>query len=114
MYDENTRMKTDDEITMTMNFPLAEEEWDIIMDCDLENTASITFHTKHGKEVEFVKRTRGEWEAVEDKHYAGEGYWRCTSCGYCFAFGAYFAVEEIFQFCPHCNAEMKIETYEEE
>lgn len=44
-----------DEFTLTLNSPITEEQWDIITDVDFDNTNEITFHTKHGKEVKFVK-----------------------------------------------------------
>lgn len=43
------------EITLQLNSPLTDEQWDTIMDVDFDHTDRITFHTKHGKEVEFVK-----------------------------------------------------------
>lgn len=43
------------EITLQLNSPLTDEQWDTIMDIDFDHTDRITFHTKHGKEVEFVK-----------------------------------------------------------
>ena len=44
-----------DEMTVTLNSPITEEQWDAITDVDFEHTNEITFHTKHGKEVKFVK-----------------------------------------------------------
>lgn len=44
-----------DEMTLTLNSPITEEQWDAITDVDFEHTNEITFHTKHGKEVKFVK-----------------------------------------------------------
>lgn len=41
--------------TLTLNSPITEEQWDMITDVDLDNTNEITFHTKHGKEVKFIK-----------------------------------------------------------
>lgn len=46
-----------DEMTLTLNNPLTEEEWDLILDVDFDKTNSIEFHTKHGKTVKFVKCT---------------------------------------------------------
>ena len=40
---------------LTLNNPLTEEQWDMITDVDFDRTDHITFHTKHGKEVEFTK-----------------------------------------------------------
>lgn len=44
-----------DEITLQLNSPLTDEQWDTITDVDFDHTDRITFHTKHGKEVDFVK-----------------------------------------------------------
>jgi hypothetical protein len=43
------------EITLQLNSPLTDEQWDTITDVDFDHTDRITFHTKHGKEVDFVK-----------------------------------------------------------
>ena len=45
-------------MSVTLNNPLTEEDWDKIYDVDMDNTNSVTFQTKHGKEVEFVKVVR--------------------------------------------------------
>lgn len=44
--------------TFTLNSPLTKEDWDKITDVDFDNTRAVTFHTKHGKEVEFLKVVR--------------------------------------------------------
>ena len=46
-----------DEFEFTLDWPLTEEQWDVLEDADLDQTNSITFYTKHGKEVRFVKDT---------------------------------------------------------
>ncbi len=43
------------EIELTLNSPITEEQWDAITDVDFDKTDRIWFHTKHGKEVEFIK-----------------------------------------------------------
>ena len=43
------------EMTLTLNSPITEEQWDAITDVDFEHTNEVVFHTKHGKEVKFVK-----------------------------------------------------------
>ena len=43
------------EMEFELEWPLTEEQWDVLEDADLEHTENITFHTKHGKEVRFVK-----------------------------------------------------------
>lgn len=47
-----------DEITLTLNSPITDEQFDAIMDVDMENTPSIVFHTKNGKAVEYLKVVR--------------------------------------------------------
>lgn len=42
-------------MTFTLNSPLTDEDWDIINDVELEHTDEITFHTKHGRFVKFIK-----------------------------------------------------------
>lgn len=44
-----------DELTLTLNSPITEEQWDAITDVDFDHTDRIFFRTKHGKEVEFAK-----------------------------------------------------------
>lgn len=44
-----------DEITLTLNSPITEEQWDMLNDFDFDHVNEITFHTKHGKAVRFVK-----------------------------------------------------------
>ena len=46
------------QIALTLNSPITEEQWDIITDVDLDNTPRIIFQTKHDKEVEYVKVVR--------------------------------------------------------
>ena len=47
-----------DTFELTLNNPLTEEQWDMISDVDFDQTDRVTFHTKHGKEVEFTKVIR--------------------------------------------------------
>lgn len=47
-----------DKYEFTLNSPLTDEDWDKIIDTEFENTNRITFHTKSGKTVEFVKAER--------------------------------------------------------
>ena len=44
-----------DNFTLRLNSPITEEEWDMIIDVDFDNTEQIWFHTKNGKEVHFYK-----------------------------------------------------------
>lgn len=83
-----------DEMTFTLHNPLTEEEWDMIADVDLDHTPEITFHTKHGKEVVFVKRKTGKWIYTPTEPL---GY-ICSECkkGCC-----------RYNFCPNCGADMR-------
>jgi hypothetical protein len=46
------------DLTFELHSPMTEEEWDIITDVDLDHTPSVIFHTKHGKDIEYVKVVR--------------------------------------------------------
>lgn len=63
---------TDDTFTFTLDYPLTDEQWDMIQDVDLEKTNNVWFHTKHNKEVEFVKVIR-----CKDCKYYNEKYGWC-------------------------------------
>lgn len=105
-----------DEMTFTLNNPLTEEEWDMIADVDFDHTSEITFHTKHGKEVVFVKRKKGKWihgrelsrelsleitgEVVTAIFYEG---WECSEC-HCLVSEEH---EPLWKFCPNCGADMR-------
>lgn len=56
-----------DEITLTLNSPITDEQFDALTDADMENTPRIVFHTKNGKDVEYLKVVR-----CEDCRYANE------------------------------------------
>lgn len=101
-----------DEITFTLHSPLTEEEWDMIADVDLDHTPKIIFHTKHGKEVVFVKYKTGKWthgreiarEMIGDCttaiFYDG---WTCSECG-CLVEKER---EPRYKYCPNCGAKME-------
>ena len=93
-----------DEFKFTLNNPLTEEEWDMITDVDFDHTNKIWFHTKHGKEVVFVKQKKGKWMFSPDH---AEGI--CTSCNYRIYGrpyqGNYLIVP--YNFCPNCGADMR-------
>lgn len=40
---------------LTLNNPLTKEDWDKIMDVELENTPSVTFKTPKGRQVKYIK-----------------------------------------------------------
>lgn len=100
-----------DEYTLTLNSPITEEQWDAITDVDFEHTNEITFHTKHGKEVKFVKastqpeRKRGKWK----KEYWHSEYTReCSVCHVTQTVTTYRGKVN-FKFCPYCGAKMEVE-----
>lgn len=62
-----------DTFEFTLNSPLTEEQWDTITDVDFDRTDRITFHTKHGKEVEFAKVVRCK-DCKHRPHKNKDGY----------------------------------------
>lgn len=91
-----------DEMTFTLHNPLTEEEWDIIEDVDFDHTTSITFHTKHGKKVEFVKRKTGRWLPDNNNYY--EERYICSACGKSYKVDTCMG-KPLWHFCP-CGARM--------
>ncbi|MBQ1471844.1 MAG: hypothetical protein IIZ34_05745 [Eubacterium sp.] len=105
----------EDTIELTLNSPITEEQWDVITDVDFDNTDRISFHTKHGKEVEFVKHIRGRWVLMSD---IDGDYYCCSQCGeelprYSLNTptwdGPYTYLRSIDKsnFCPNCGADMR-------
>lgn len=83
-----------DQMTLTLNSPITEEQGDMITDVDFDYTDNITFHTKHGIKVEFVKRKTGKWLP-----YLSEGLTvKCSECGSRF--------DRPWHHCPNCGASM--------
>lgn len=83
------------EITLTLNNPLTDEQWDKITDVDFDHTDRIMFHTKHGKDVEFVKSRAGRW--IEDS-----GNIACSECHIIW-------LHRRTAFCPNCGARMEVD-----
>ena len=69
-------------VTLTLNSPITEEQWDEIADHEFEHTDRIYFTTKKGKEVEFVKPEKGHWidEGIFARYHGGHVF-RCSECG---------------------------------
>ena len=86
-----------DEMKLELNSPITEEQWDILEDVDFDHTTRILFHTKHGKEVEFVKLKKGRW-TEEDCHAVTYRYC-CSNCK------AHHRAR--YGFCPSCGAKME-------
>ena len=82
-------------MTLTLNSPITDEQFDMIMDVDFDHTDSITFYTKHGKEVEFVKRKTGEWIDT------GSGQ-ECNQCH-----EIQYGYDSCRYFCANCGADMR-------
>ena len=94
-----------DEMTFTLNSPITEEQWDAIMDVDLENTPRIMFHTKHGQEVWYEKRKTGRWIRQEGRD--GDESYECSECKVLWTFPDGTPEENGANFCPRCGARMK-------
>ena len=60
------------ELTLQLDSPITDEQWDAIADVNFEHTHNIWFHTKSGKDVEFVKVIRCKDCAYYDKDYSDE------------------------------------------
>ena len=90
------------DITLTLNNPLSEEDWDKITDVDMEHTSRVWFNTKNGKKVEFVKPKQGKW--------INKGFEpvRCSECGATSDGYNQIAWADInYNFCPNCGADMR-------
>ena len=92
------------EYSIELHNPLTEEEWDSLTDVDMEHTNSVTFNTKHGKEVVFIKVKHGRW--VKDP----KSLWTIGHCSCCnkLTIGC-----EDCDYCPHCGAIMDLEADDE-
>ena len=90
-------------MTLVLDSPITEEQWDMIEDVDFDNTGSITFHTKHGKKVEFIKKNKGKW-ILDDK----SGRYRCSEC-LSVASRDDHGAEVLSDYCGVCGAEMEKE-----
>ena len=91
-----------DEFTITLNSPLTEEQWDMIADYDFEHTDRIWFHTKHGKEVEFVKRKPGKWIHIRTEADGNALY----ECSVCHMGEVHVPIVEV-KYCWNCGAKME-------
>lgn len=107
------RGKKMDELSFTLNNPITEEQWDMISDVDLDNTNEITFYTKHGKEVKFVKaqpeRKKGKWRLadIQDPNDKANGNY-LYFCSNCFHADLHAKTQEV-PYCWFCGAEMEDE-----
>ena len=63
----------------TLHSPITDEEWDMITDVNLDHTDNITFQTKNGKEVRFVKEGQEIIRCRDCKHHDGIRCFRWNS-----------------------------------
>lgn len=99
-----------DEMTLTLSSPITEEQFDAITDVDFDNTGRIWFHTKNGKDVEFVKRKKGKWikrdvsRQIHGISCSAPNY-QCSVCKkWWFHNGEGL---KWYKFCPECGADMR-------
>ena len=100
-----------DQFTLKLHHPFTEEEWDAITDVDFDHTEEIFFHTKHGKEVTFVKQKKGRWVRGAEipnkrKRIFEEDIIYCSNCRN----EAYWDTDygqQLFDYCPYCGARMR-------
>lgn len=90
-----------EQFTLKLNSPITEEQWDAIADVDFDHTDNIWFHTKNGKDVEFVKRKKGKWivkgEFIDCSVCRREKWSRVP----------YEDLVKRFRYCPNCGADMR-------
>ena len=96
---------SEDTIELTLNSPITEEQWDAITDVDFDNTDRIRFHTKNGKEVEFVKHIRGKW-MIDSLCSTNGGAYRVLRCSECDQQEPWPWLTRRY-FCPNCGADMR-------
>lgn len=91
-----------DQFTLKLNNPITEEQWDAITDVDFDHTEEVFFHTKHGKDVTFVKKKKGKWNCGDDMFEYGV----CSSCKWDSG-EAWEYAKKNFRYCPNCGARME-------
>lgn len=95
-----------DEMTFTLSSPLTEDDWDAITDVDFEHSEKVSFSTKHGKIVVFVKEKTGEWlpsETQKEEDVSNGNYqYVCSRCGK----SDTHAKTQDVPFCWWCGARM--------
>lgn len=94
---------------LRLNSPLTEEQWDALNDYEFDHTNLIWFHTKKGKEVEFVKRKKGKWTEVEvigDVHEIPLQSMKCDQCERYLTNPFMYYISKA-NFCPYCGADMR-------
>ena len=78
-----------DSFEFTLNSPLTQEDWNKIIDAELENTMSITFQTPQGRQVKYIKcevldKIRAEIEELaKPNEFGGRGNGKSVRYGLC-------------------------------
>lgn len=89
------------ELTLQLNSPITDEQFEAIQDINFEHVDSVQFHLKNGKDVDFKKVIKGKWiETPDDPLY--NGY--CSVCG--FKSVLYETDVLGLNYCPNCSAQM--------
>ena len=102
-----------DEMTLTLNSPITEEQLDAITDVDFDCTDRVWFHTKHGKDVEFVKPRKGKWIPTHEStllSHPDSITYVCSECGY--KIYTVYGFPSKTNYCPNCGADMRGEQNE--
>jgi hypothetical protein len=97
-----------DTFEFTLNNPLTEEQWDQIADVDFDNTDRIWFHTKHGKEVEFVKVRHGKWIPCMMESRGFTDMFKCSECKR-YSYYAHPVKCRNYKYCSYCGARMDLD-----
>ena len=88
---------------MTLNSPLAEEQWGAITDVDFDHTSNYGLKLNTGKRVEFVKCKTGQWISA-DAVFGGAPYY-CNQCGE--TTRDTVMGEPRWKYCPMCGVKME-------
>lgn len=89
---------------LMLNNPITPEQWDLLEDVDFDHTDRIWFHTKHDKDVAFVKERKGKWivHKSPDEYHCG-----LVECPFCRT--ELIAEPNEYCYCPNCGAKMENE-----
>lgn len=81
--------------SFTLNHPMTQEDWDKLIDVDMDNIPSVKFRTQHGKEVEYIKAHKPVKPQIE-RSGSGVTWWYV--CGYCST-----AINPNAKYCQQCG-----------
>lgn len=88
------------ELSVTFDSPITQEQLDIITDANFEKTKEVYFNTKEGDTIAFVRKKVGWW-IKQEMAAVKETLYFCSEC----CWGSWFA----YNYCPNCGAEMQRE-----